>query len=575
MRVSIALKIFGIALTLLVFLAVASVFSTLNVRRVADEVESIGHYFTPISQSTSRVQIGQLHQALVLERLLERYAAVARADTTVAEAEAEMVRLGKQIDDELANALQLVEQGFASSTSEQDRTEFGQMRPVLHTITKEHQDYEDRARSIIRALDDGQQTRADTLREVLAKEETELLGELDDLRSHLQELTRASIQESAHHEAQILRINIFMTIGAALSGLLFASLVTSGLMRPIHRLVAGTKAIEEGRLDTSVPVTSGDEIGVLTQSFNAMVGELRLKERIKDTFGKYVDPRIVEDLLQRPDLSGQEGDRRVVTVFFSDIEGFTSISERLTPSGLVKVINTYFTMMSEPITTNGGIIDKFIGDGIMAFWAPPFVPAEEQAARACFAALEQLELVTSFQRMIPELIGVRTAVPQVRIRIGMATGDVVIGNIGSEKFHGYTVMGDPVNLGSRLESAAKQYGVRILISEQTYRLAAASIEARELDVLRVTGKTEPACVYELLGRRTAIDARRAALRDKYQEALAQYRARRWDMAAQLFQACVALDPDDVPSQLFVQRATHFQNSPPPDDWDGVWTLEHK
>ena len=179
------------------------------------------------------------------------------------------------------------------------------------------------------------------LRELLVREETELLRELDELRATLQQYTQTSIVEAADHEARILWLNMLITAVAAVSGLLFASLVTTGMMRPIRRLVEGTKAIENGDLDSLVPVTSRDEIGALTQSFNHMVTELRVKERIKATFGKYVDPRIVEDLLKQPDAVSMAGERRVVTVFFSDVEGFTSLSENLTPTALVAVINKY------------------------------------------------------------------------------------------------------------------------------------------------------------------------------------------------------------------------------------------
>ena len=575
MRISIALKIFSIALALLVMLAIASMFSTRNVSRVAGEVEAIGYYFTPLAEAASRIEVHQLQQALLFERLVQRYAAVARTDASVAQGEKELAALGAVIDQELAAARQLIEDGFAAAQRESDRVEFSQLRPTLHVIAKEHQDYEDLTRSVIRALDNGDRSRVETLREFIAKEERELIAELDSFRDTIQDYTRAAIQESATHESQILTINLGITIVAAVSGLLFASLVTTGLMRPIRRLVQGTKAIEAGKLDTEVPITSSDEIGALTKSFNSMVGELRVKERIKDTFGKYVDPRIVEDLLQRPDMVGIGGERRVVTVFFSDIAGFTTIGEDLTPGGLVAVINKYFTVMSEPITTNGGIIDKYIGDAIMAFWTPPFVPADEHATRACFAALAQIDLLGEFRQMLPELIGVRSAVPDIQIRIGLATGDVVVGNIGSERIKGYTVMGDAVNLGARLESAAKQYGVTVLISEQTYRFAAPAIEVRELDSIRVTGKREPARVFELLGRRGEVDARRTSLRDRFEEGLARYRSGQWSAAGRIFRDCLSLDPTDAPSQLFVDRAEEFAQQPPPPDWDGVWTLSHK
>lgn len=575
MRVSIAVKIFSIALTLLILLAVAAAFSTRNVARVSAEVEAIGVYFTPLAQLASRAQIKQLQQARVLERVLRRHAEVARADNSVADGESELAQLGREIDDELARGLQLAADGLAAAADEAARIEFSTLRPTIERVSKEHQDYEDLARDILRSRDAGELTRAATLTEMLVKEERDLLAALDTLRTSLQNFSRRSLEEAAAHEAEILRLNLLITIAAAISGLLFASLVTSGLMRPIRRLVAGTQAVERGQLDTEVPVTSRDEIGALTQSFNAMVGELRVKERIKDTFGKYVDPRIVQSLLDQPDIATAAGERRLVTVFFSDIEGFTSIGESLTPGGLVTVINEYFTVMSEPITRHGGIIDKYIGDAIMAFWAPPFVPSGEQASRACLAALDQLALLPDYQQALPDLMGVRQGVPQVRMRIGIATGEVVIGNIGSQKVKGYTVMGDAVNLASRLEGAAKQYGVRMLISERTVEMVRGDIDTREVDAIRVTGKTEPARVFEILGRKGTLPAARVELRDTFEEALAAYRAGRWDAAEQGFRHCLALDPADAPSRLFCERIAAFRVTPPPADWDGVWTMGHK
>src|SRR5580693_6448505 len=156
-----------------------------------------------------------------------------------------------------------------------------------------------------------------------------------------------------------------------------------GLVRPVRRLLLGTAAVEHGALDTVVPVTSRDEIGSLTQSFNSMVGELRVKARIRDTFGKYVDPRIVAGLLDRPELTEAKGSRREMTIFFCDMKGFTALSEGMTPAALVNVLNRYITVMSEPVRRNNGIIDKYIGDGTMAFWGPPFTGTDDHSGPAC------------------------------------------------------------------------------------------------------------------------------------------------------------------------------------------------
>jgi len=299
----------------------------------------------------------------------------------------------------------------------------------------------------------------------------------------------------------------------------------------VRRLLLGTAAVEHGALDTVVPVTSRDEIGSLTQSFNSMVGGLRVKARIRDTFGKYVDPRIVAGLLDRPELTEAKGSRREMTILFCDMKGFTVLSEGMTPAALVNVLNRYITVMSEPVRRNNGIIDKYIGDEIMAFWGPPFTGTDDHSGPACLAALDQLAGLAGFRAELPEITGLRRGFPEVDIRIGVATGDVVVGNIGSKQTRNYTVIGDTVNLASRLEAANKTYGTRALVSEGTNRFAADLVETREIDQVLVVGKTEPQRIFELLGRKGEVSGERLALRDAFGTALAAYRRKNWGARA--------------------------------------------
>jgi adenylate cyclase len=340
-------------------------------------------------------------------------------------------------------------------------------------------------------------------------------------------------------------------------------------------LLSGTALVHQGALDTIVPVTSSDEIGLLTHAFNEMVGELRTKQQIRETFGKYVDPRIVAGLIDRPELTDPKGARREMTILFCDMQGFTSFSEGMTPVGLVNVMNRYLTVLSEPVRHNSGIIDKYIGDAIMAFWGPPFAAAEDQARLACLAAIEMLAALPAFQQELPELTGVRRGFPQIQIRVGIATGDVVVGNIGSEQTRNYTVIGDTVNIASRLEGASKAYGTRMLIGERTRQLAADAVETREIDSVLVVGKSEPERIFELLGRRGEVSMQRLELRDTFVAALADYREQRWDKAAKGFRDCLTIVPDDPASQVFLDRIAEFHAEPPGDSWNGVWALHAK
>ena len=305
-----------------------------------------------------------------------------------------------------------------------------------------------------------------------------------------------------------------------------------------------------------------------------MVLGLRERERIRETFGQYVDPRIVKSLLENR-IAADKGVRQVMTVFFSDLEGFTRMCEGLTPDAAVRFLNRYFSMMSEVVRSQQGIVDKYIGDSVMAFWGPPFTDPADHARLACIAALQQMEKMEAFRAWLPEMFGVRHGLPDVNVRMGLASGEVTVGNIGSETSRGYTVIGDTVNLASRLEQANKFYGTWILVSETTRHLAGDTLAFREIDSLRVAGKLEPVKVYELLGQATDQDdiARRRV--GAYETGLDCYRAQDWDAAAAAFRECLANAPGDRPSQVMLERIETFRQVPPETGWDGVWVATSK
>ena len=242
----------------------------------------------------------------------------------------------------------------------------------------------------------------------------------------------------------------------------------------------------------------------------------------------------MEGLIDRPALTAAEGQRRVMTVLFCDLKGFTSLSEGLTPQGLVKVMNRYLSIMSEPIRSNRGIIDKYIGDGIMAYWGPPFVDEADHARFACLTALEMIERIATLRMEVPDLLGVRgTPMEKCDLRIGIATGEALVGSIGSELMMSYTLMGDVVNFASRLEGANKRYGTRNLISERTAAAASRAVEVREIDSVVVEGQTRSETIFEVMGSSGKLTSQQLSLRDNYLKGLAAYRERRWDDAIEV------------------------------------------
>ena len=257
------------------------------------------------------------------------------------------------------------------------------------------------------------------------------------------------------------------------------------------------------------------------------------------------------------------------------MQGFTSLSEGVTPGALVSVVNRYLATMSEPIRRSGGIIDKYVGDAIMAFWGPPFTAADEQARLACEATLGQLGLLPSFRQGLPEVLGIKRNVPHVDMRIGIASGDVVVGNIGSDLSMSYTVMGDAVNLASRLENANKVYRTHLLVSAMTQEMAKDAYEFREIDSILVVGKEEPERVFELLGPRGEVAQSMLDLAERFALGLVAYRRQSWMDAVAAFRSCLELAPEDGPARVFLDRIPLLSAQPLRENWDGVWILSEK
>lgn len=299
--------------------------------------------------------------------------------------------------------------------------------------------------------------------------------------------------------------------------------------------------------------------------------EEKQKVWIKNMFQGYMSKDLVDKIMANPDLLAMGGDKKEITVFFSDIKGFSSFSEKLgTPERLIALINEYLGAMSDVVLEHGGYISKYEGDAIMAFWgAPTEDPRHAQTCIKCVWAMNQrLKALNQdlAQRNMPNLF----------TRFGINTGLVTVGNVGSERKKSYTAMGDSVNLGSRLEGANKEYGTAIMISEFTYEKVKGLYPVRELDMLRVVGKEQPVRVYELLGMAESdVPAEKQQAVGIYLKGLAEYRAKNWDQAIALFKQALGVDPEDGPSQAYIGRCEDFKVLPPPENWDGVFVMKTK
>ncbi|MEH2417474.1 GAF domain-containing protein [Nostoc sp.] len=299
--------------------------------------------------------------------------------------------------------------------------------------------------------------------------------------------------------------------------------------------------------------------------------DISQEKRMKTTMSRYLTPHVAEQVMALGEDALMVGERKEVTILFSDIRGYTTLTENLGAAEVVSLLNQYFETMVEAVFNYEGTLDKFIGDALMAVFGAPLPLTENHAWRAVQSALDMRRRLEEFnQRRIIQ------AQPQIRIGIGISSGDVVSGNIGSRKRMDYTVIGDGVNLSSRLEAVTKDYGCDILLSEFTYQLCSDRIWVRELDKIRVKGKHQAVNIYELIGDRiTPLDANTQEFLFHYHTGRSAYLSRNFSQAIICFQAAKCIQPQDQAVDIHLERARNYQQTPPPENWDGVWTIVTK
>lgn len=294
------------------------------------------------------------------------------------------------------------------------------------------------------------------------------------------------------------------------------------------------------------------------------------KRKIRKIFSHYVSPSVVEVMLKNPEKVKLGGEKKSCTVLFSDIVGFTTLSEKLEPGKLVTHLNEYLTSMTNVVIQNRGMLDKYEGDAIMAVFGAP-IEIENSAELACTSALQmqkQLKMLQDYWSKIGR--------PELRTRIGINSGEMVVGNMGSDTRFDYTVVGDAVNLASRLESVNRIYDTKIIIGENTYDIVQDKFMIRPLDLIRVRGKNKPVRIYELIGFKD--DKVSPEFKDtilEYKRGFKNYLLRDWDQAALYFQKALQLSATDGPSNLYLQRCQDFKINPPDENWDGVYVMKTK
>jgi adenylate cyclase len=296
--------------------------------------------------------------------------------------------------------------------------------------------------------------------------------------------------------------------------------------------------------------------------------EERERKKIRGAFSHYVSSSVVNEVLKDPEKLKLGGDMKELTVLFSDIRGFTTISEGMSPEEVHRLINEYLTAMTDIVFKHGGTLDKYMGDAIMAIYGAP-VDQPDHTHKACNTALEMMQVLNELNAG-----WVREGKPVLDIGIGINTGMMMVGNMGSEQRFEYTVLGDAVNLGSRLEGANKNYRTHILISEFTYDKVKNDFLCMEMDSVRVKGKTRTVRIYQLMGRKEASLSQAETIRF-FHQGLQFYKEQKWGQALEAFKTVSAMDKGLYAAQLYMERIASLQSDPPPPDWDGAFTMKEK
>jgi adenylate cyclase len=298
--------------------------------------------------------------------------------------------------------------------------------------------------------------------------------------------------------------------------------------------------------------------------------EERERKKVKGAFKHYVSPVVIEEMLKEPGRLQLGGEEKVITVLFSDLAGFTSYSERYAPHEMINILSEYFEKMTEQIFAHQGTLKEYVGDELMAIFGAPLEQADH-AKRACATALAMRDRLQALRKDWAEI-----GRPALRARTGINTGPMLVGNIGSKFRFAYGALGDHVNLGSRLEGLNKVYGTEILLSESTAELAKGSFRFREMDLVRVKGRKQPVRIYEL------VDNSEAQLPEEKEQSLGEfaagleaYRQQFWEEARTLFNQSMELWPEDGASRIMAERCQIYQETPPPEEWDGVFEMKTK
>ncbi len=375
----------------------------------------------------------------------------------------------------------------------------------------------------------------------------------------------------------IQRRNIYILLIILNVSVIIVFFFSRTISSPIIRLVSATKQIESGDFHVEIQPASRDEVGILTNSFKGMAHGLEEREKVKSILGSMIDPTVVQEAMI--DLAAlKRGSEKTITAFFSDVAGFSTISEQLKSQDLAALLNEYLSAMTIILKEHDGVLDKYIGDAIVGIFNAP-VDVSEHPLKAGKASIEMVRKLKDLRQYWIKNDLYTQEAREMDARIGLNTGPAKVGFMGTDALASYTMMGDTVNLAARLEAAGKDYGVNILISESTKALVDQELFTRELDLVRVKGKNEPVRLYELIASHSDIDPILKESAEAYEKGFELYLKKNFSKAIAKLNEAVKIKSQkfgkDKAALMLIERCEEYKQAPPEKNWDGVFTRTHK
>ncbi|NET31676.1 MAG: adenylate/guanylate cyclase domain-containing protein [Cyanothece sp. SIO1E1] len=574
-RASIRVKIFGIVASLLGLLGGVACSSHQRLSRIQADIHNLAEYVFPITDIMGEVNVHTLEQQVQFEHILKLYAIDPPATEQIQPEHQQFQAQSNQLEQFIVEAISLAQQAVAHvAATDTDEPTFSQLQTRLQHVQRQYQHIQELALEILQNLPSRSQAGASRALASQLAAQADLNQELESILIELEQLTLQTAQLSKEHQQVALQNSVFITGIAIILGLVYASAVTLGIVHPVRYLTQQVQHIHTGTLQNPLMVKSRDEVGRLSTTFNHLLQEIQQKEHLKEIFGKYVDPRIVAQLEDTGKALLTTGEKQVVTVLMSDIEGIRTMTQTLSPESLVDVINQYLSLLAPCISERQGFVE-FVDTVIKGFWSPPFISPAEHAQLACEAALAQVSKSNSLRQLLSQVSVSSADSSMINLRIGLATGPLILGNIGPTWAMNYTVIGDIVNTAARLKRVAKHYGVQIILTEATQQQVEQTMITRELGLVQVVGKDEILRVYELLAPKADSHPKLTQLCQTFAQGLMAYRQQHWLQAQTHFAKCLQLQPNDGPAQNYLQWIQAQRDQPLPADWQGIQKLTQK